>query len=98
MVGDDDKIPETLPLAPISFSCGSFEDPYEHFGDADLVFVFSTCWTDDMMTSLGKCIGRQCKPGTIDITTEFQIPLSGEIEKVESDASLPYGEYEMELL
>ena len=95
---DDDEIQESLPLSPISFSCGSFEDPYEYFGDADLVFVFSTCWTDDMMASLGKCIGRQCKPGTIAITTEFQIPLSGEIEKVESDASLPHGEYELELL
>lgn len=51
-----------------------------------------------MMKGLGECIGRQCKPGTIAITTEFQIPLSGEIGKVESDPDLPFGEYELELV
>ena len=87
-----------LSLAPIQFSCGSFEDPYEYIGDADVVFVFSTCWTYAMMESLGKCIGWQCKPGTIVITTEYQIPLSGMIEKYENDPSLPSGEYKLELL
>ncbi len=92
------KITKSLPLSPIKFSCGSFEDPYEYVGDADVVFVFSTCWTQDMMKSLAQCIGRQCKPGTIAITTEFPMPLSGVVEAVEDDPEVPFGEYEMELV
>ncbi len=87
-----------LLLSPIKFSCGSFEDPYEYVGDADVVFAFSTCWTQDMMKSLAQCIGRQCKPGTIAITTEFPMPLSGVVEAVEDDPEVPFGEYEMELV
>jgi hypothetical protein len=66
---------ERLKLAPIEFSCGSFEDPYEYFGDADCVFVFSSCMSSALMQSLSKAIGRQCKPGTIAITTEFPLEL-----------------------
>ena len=87
-----------IQTAPIEFSCGSFEDPYEHIADADVIFVFSTCWKKEMMTSLGECINRQCKPGTIIITTEYQLPLSGYVEEIENDAGIPFGEYKIKLL
>ena len=53
--------------------------------------------------ALGNClpekkVDQNCKPETIVITTEFQIPLSGGIGKVESDLDLPHGDYELELL
>jgi len=95
---DNDDAVSLLPLAPVEFSCGSYEDPYEYIGDADIVFVFSTCWTEDMMSSLSECIGRQCKPGTIAITTEFSMPLKGEIGETLSDPSLAFGKYELELV
>ena len=87
-----------LLLAPVQFSCASFEDPYEYIGDADIVFVFSTCWTPAMMESLGKCIGRQLKPGSLAITTDFQIPLTGEVDKVDGDPQFRKGKYELELV
>mmetsp|Transcript_11264 Transcript_11264/g.13076 ORF Transcript_11264/g.13076 Transcript_11264/m.13076 type:complete len:500 (-) Transcript_11264:2219-3718(-) len=95
---DNDDAVSLLPLAPVEFSCGSYEDPYEYIGDADIVFVFSTCWTEDMMSSLSECIGRQCKPGTIAITTEFSMPLKGEIGETLSDPSLAFGKYELDLV
>ena len=95
---DQSTANDDLSLAPIQFSCGSFEDPYEYIGDADVIFVFSTCWTPDLMKSLSECIGRQCKPGTIAITTEFQMPLLGRIDKVEGDDEFPTGEYELEVV
>jgi len=95
----------TLPLAPIEFNCGSFEDPYEYFGDSDVVFVFSSCMSRAMMQSLGGAIGRQCKPGSIVITTEFTLPLEGFIgpypsatNPVEEQHELPSGPYKLELL
>ena len=84
-------------LAPIQFICGSFEDPYEYFGDSDLIFVFSSCMSD-MMSSLGKACGRQCKPGTIIITTDYSLPLTGDIDPLEDDDDMPYGSYRLELL
>ena len=50
------------------------------------------------MESLAKCIGRQCKPGTIAITTEFLMPLYGVVEAVKDHPHIPFGEYEMELV
>ena len=40
--GEELQQPQLLPLAPIEFSCGSFDDPYEYFGDSDVIFVFSS--------------------------------------------------------
>lgn len=95
-VSDDDA--EMLSLAPIEFTCGSFEDPYEYIGDSDLIFVFSSCMSSEMMSSLSEAVGRQCKPGTIIITTDYSLPLSGEIDPLEDDTSMPFGSYELELL
>jgi hypothetical protein len=95
-ISDDDA--EKLSLAPIEFTCGSFEDPYEYIGDSDLIFVFSSCMSSEMMSSLSEAFGRQCKPGTIIITTDYSLPLSGEIDPLEDDTSMPFGSYELELL
>jgi len=87
-----------LSLAPIEFSCGSFHDPYEYFGNSDLIFVFSTCFTPEMMSSLSDGIGRQCKPGTIVITTEYKLNTSGHIGPLASDSHIPHGDYIIELV
>ena len=59
---------ESIPLSPVELRCGSFADPNENISDADLCFVFSTCFDEETMGMVGKFIGRQCKPGTIVIT------------------------------
>ena len=102
---------QLLPLAPIEFNCGSFDDPYEYFGDSDVIFVFSSCMSQDLMSSLSMAIGRQCKPGSIIITTEFPLPLEGYIGPhrcsvdddiassfARQDHDLPTGTYKLELL
>jgi SAM-dependent methyltransferase len=91
-------VEESLPLAPIEFTCGSFDDPYVYFGDADCVFVFSSCMSESLMGSLSKSIGRQCKPGAIVITTEFMLPLEGTIDPFEADPRVPSGSYELQLV
>ena len=88
---------EELPLAPIRFSCGSFQDPYEYIGDANIIFVFSSCMTIGMMSDLSDCLGR-CRPGTIIITTDFMLEKTGYISPLENDPEMPYGDYEIELL
>ncbi|KAL3761247.1 hypothetical protein ACHAWU_009973 [Discostella pseudostelligera] len=107
--GDADAIPSStsssdtcttkyLPLAPIEFACGSFTNPYEYLGDIDCAFVFSSCMKPDIVRDLSAAIGRQCKPGTIVITTEFPLFLQGSVDPVENDASMPHGPYEIQLL
>jgi hypothetical protein len=108
---EDLQQPKLLPLAPIEFNCGSFEDPYEFFGDSDVIFVFSSCMSQDLMSSLSMAIGRQCKPGSVVITTEFSLPLEGHIGpyqcSIDDDTpssfasqgdGLPTGSYKLELL
>ena len=87
-----------LPLAPLEFTCGSFTDPYEYLGDIDCIFVFSSCMKPDIVQDLSAAIGRQCKPGTIVITTEFPLFLRGIVDPVDNDATMPHGPYEIELL
>ena len=87
-----------LPLAPIKFKCGSFTDPYEYLGDIDCAFVFSSCMKPNLVQQLSLAIGRQCKPGTIIITTEFPLFLRGTIHSSDEDETLPHGQYEIELL
>jgi len=88
----------SLPMAPMEFVCGSFEDPYCYFGDADCVFVFSSCMSQELLTSLAAAIGRQCKPGTIVITTDYMLPLEGQIDPFEKDERVPWGSYKLSLL
>ena len=86
-------------LAPVDLVCGSLADPYVYFGDADLVFCFSSCMGAALMESLlGAAVGRQCQPGTIVITTDYMLPLQGTVPPVENDDRIPTGEYTLSLL
>lgn len=87
-----------LDLSPIQLSCGSFDDPYCFFGDADCVFAFSTAMPESVLGKMSRAIGRQCKPGTIAVTTEYPLPLKGYLEPMEDDPSMPFGDYELELI
>jgi hypothetical protein len=91
---------EEFRLAPIQLTCGSFDDPYaSFFGDANIVFCFSTAMPYHVMIQLARAVGRQCLPGTLVITTEYQLPLGGIIEtNNEGNTNLPGGEYELELV
>lgn len=89
---------EYMPLAPIQFTCGSFTNSYEYMGNVDCAFVFSSCMKSNLVKELSCAIGRQCKPGTIIITTEFPLFLKGNIDPLEADPSMPSGEYEIQLL
>mmetsp|Transcript_10601 Transcript_10601/g.21026 ORF Transcript_10601/g.21026 Transcript_10601/m.21026 type:complete len:486 (-) Transcript_10601:999-2456(-) len=97
-VDRNDTLSASIPLAPLNFTCGSFADPYEYLGDIDCAFVFSSCMGSDLIEELSRAIGRQCKPGTIIITTEFPLFLRGKIDPVDGDDTIPSGEYEIQLL
>lgn len=74
---------ECLELAPVDFVCGSFDDSSVYFGDANVIFCFSSCMSSSIIERLSKAIGRQCKPGTIVITTEFPLMLEGTIDPLD---------------
>jgi hypothetical protein len=93
-LGDKHK----LPLAPIQLSCGSFDDPYEFFGDANIVFCFSSTMPYHVMINMARAVGRQCRPGALIITTECQLPTGGTIDPVSADPNVPHGTYELELV
>jgi len=95
---DEAESERLLPMAPVEFECGSFGDPYVYFGDADLVFVFGSCLGEDLISELAQSIGRQCKPGTIVITTEYMLPLEGFVEPYSDDDNVPSGPYKLEFL
>lgn len=88
----------SLPLAPIQFTCGSFLDPYQYLGNIDCAFCFSSCMKPSLVKELSIAIGRQLRPGSIVITTEFPLVLRGEVGPWEGDDSMPHGKYEIELL
>jgi len=88
----------TIPLAPIELKCGSFDDPYEFFGDASLIFVFSSCMNTHVLIKLARSIGRQCQPGCLVLTTEYKLPLGGNVDPIQDDPEYPHGEYALELL
>jgi len=87
-----------LPLAPIQLECGSFLDPYSSFCDANVLFCFSSCLPKHLLIELARSIGRQALPGTIVITTEYQLPLGGVLDPLPDDPGYPSGEYEFELV
>lgn len=88
----------SLPLAPIELECGSFTDPYGSFCDADIVFCFSTAMPRHVLIDLARSIGRQSLPGTIVVTTDYQLPAGGDLEPLPDDPEYPYGKYEIELV
>ena len=87
-----------LAMSRIELSCGSFYNPYEYFGDADFVFVFSTAMPAHVISQISRAVGRQCKPGCIVVTTEYKLPLSGFLEPMQDDPEMPSGNYRMEIL
>jgi len=95
---DNDTISTSLQMAPIQFKCGSFTNPYEHLSDIDVAFIFSSCMKPNLIQELSIAIGRQCKVGTIIITTEYPLYLSGSIDPIEDDVTMPFGTYEIQLL
>jgi hypothetical protein len=99
LVNDDRSETKRIPLAPIEFTCGSFLDPYVYFGDASIIFAFSSCMDSNLINNgLVQAIGRQCQPGTIVITTDVELPLEGEIPPHERDTRIPHGRYQMRFL
>ena len=54
---------------------------------------------DSVRAALAVQIGRQCKPGTIVMTTEYPLHLSGTCPAVTDDEErIPEGQYELELI
>jgi hypothetical protein len=51
-----------------------------------------------LIHSISSSIGRQCKPGTIVITTDYMLPLQGTVPPVENDARVHSGPFQLELL
>lgn len=92
--GDDER----LPMAPILMECASFDSPYSSFCDANILFCFSSCLNSESRVSLAHSIGRQSIPGTVVITTEYQLPSGGNVPAVPDDPDYPCGEYEIELV
>lgn len=85
---ESNNVENRLPLAPIDLKCGSFDAVY--FGDSDVIFCFSSCMSSSIIGSLSKAIGRQCKPGTIVITTEFPLQLTGMIDPTDDPEEEKY--------
>ncbi|GKZ00424.1 hypothetical protein MPSEU_000995200 [Mayamaea pseudoterrestris] len=95
----NDNQQSNLPMAPVTLICGSFDDPYIYLGDVDIVFCFAACMGNGPLPALAENIGRQCKPGTIVITTEFMLPLTGHVNGVENDSRIAGdGSFELELV
>jgi hypothetical protein len=88
--GSDNLSEDTqrIDLAPVELKCGSFDAVY--FGDADVIFCFSSCMSSSIIQGLSKAIGRQCKPGTIVITTEFPLQLEGTINPLDDPEESTY--------
>jgi hypothetical protein len=82
----------------IQFEQGSLEDPYVHIGDADAIFCFASCMPEPVRAALAIQIGRQCNTGTIVMTSEYPLNLSGPCPAVIDDEErIPDGGYELEL-
>jgi hypothetical protein len=83
----------TADTGNIEWICGSFTDPYVYFGDSQIIFCFSTCMDQSTINSLGQAIARQCRPGTIVITTDYPLPATGDIAPFEMDDRIPFGPF-----
>jgi hypothetical protein len=71
--------PAFLKLAPIDFTCASLEDAAinSHWHDASCIFVTASCLPSELLQSLSNVVGRQCRPGTIIMSTDYPLPLQG---------------------
>ena len=71
---------QELPMASIDLVCASFDDARASLGDSDVLFMFSSAVDKDLLTLLSKAIGRECKPGTLVITTDYMLDLEGTVQ------------------
>ena len=71
---------QELPMASIDLVCASFDDARASLGDSDVMFMFSSAVDKDLLTLLSKAIGRECKPGTLVITTDYMLDLEGTVQ------------------
>lgn len=72
VTADSQTTTQTSRQAPVQLVCGSMMDI--DFSDSDVVFCFSTCMADIMESVVGAAIIRQCRPGTIVVTTDYVVP------------------------
>ena len=70
---------QALPMAPVDLVCGSFDDDHVRLGDSDVIFMFSSAVDQSLLTQLSHAIGRECKPGTLVITTDYPLDLEGTV-------------------
>ena len=68
-----------LTMAPVDLVCGSFDDAHVALGDSDVIFMFSSAVDQSLLTQLSRAIGRECKPGTLIITTDYKLDLEGTV-------------------
>lgn len=95
----NEEMDQFLRMAAVEFVCGSFTDPYVYFGDANIIFMFSSALNEALLAELSCAIGRQCQPGTVVITTDYQLNLSGTVPAVPGDDRLAQeGKFRFELM
>jgi hypothetical protein len=71
--------------APVELCCGSFDDEVNiYFGDSDFIFSFSTCMNGPTMDMMGRAIRRQCRLGTMVVTTDYRLPETDGLDGNES--------------
>lgn len=69
-----------LPMAPIELTNGSIGDPETFVGDVDVFFISSSAMPSEVLDMISKAVGKQCKPGTIVVSTDYEIPREGVID------------------
>jgi hypothetical protein len=74
----------SLPMAPMDFTHGSIGDPNTYIGDVDVAFVSSSAMPPQVLEMISKAVGKQCKVGTIVVSTDYEIPREGIVD------GLPY--------
>jgi len=84
-------------LSNIVLKKGIFTDPYFYLGDVNLFFIFSSCMQTDILDSLAVSLGRQAKPGSYIITTDYSLPLNGTVPPVEDSDGI-YGSFLFEIV
>ena len=66
--------PHNLPLAPIELTCGSISDPaVADVSNVELFFIASTCMPESVLVEIAHAIGRQCRVGTLVISTDYEL-------------------------
>ena len=70
----------TLPLAPIDLTCGSIGDPATFIGDVDVAFISSSAMPAEVLEMISRAVGKQCKVGTVVVSTDYEIPTEGVVD------------------